>query len=326
MNDTDRPKGFSGLTPDLVISAVEEHLGVFLDGMVTPYNSYVNRVFGLADEDGNHFIAKFYRPGRWSADAIAEEHAFLADCAEAEVPVVPPLPSREGSTLAAVEGFRFAVFPRVRARTFDITSDDDFTRLGRAVGRLHRAGRTRSAPHRLRCAPESTTARYIGDIEAAGLVHPDCRAEFAECCDEALAIVADRFAAVEPASMHRIHGDLHRGNVLDSGALTILDFDDMMTGPAVQDLWMLLPGHMGDSRREMNLLLEGYEEFADFDRATVALVEPLRFMRHVYFLAWCAIQRNDEGFDARFPGWGGRAFWIAETEDLLAQLAILRGE
>ncbi len=326
MNENGLPRGFSGLAPDLVISSVEEHLGVFLDGMVTPYNSYVNRVFGLADEDGNHFIAKFYRPGRWSPEAIEEEHVFLADCAEAEVPVVPPIASRKGSTLGEVEGYRFAVFPRVRARTFDIAGEEDYARLGRAFGRLHRAGSVRSAPHRLRCTPESTTARYVRDIEDADLVHPDCRAEFFECCDEALEILSARFAAVDPASMHRIHGDLHRGNVLDSGSLTILDFDDMMTGPAVQDLWMLLPGHLDDSRREMNLLLEGYEEFADFDRATLALVEPLRFMRHVYFLAWCAIQRDDEGFDARFPGWGGRAFWIAETEDLLAQLSVLRGE
>jgi Ser/Thr protein kinase RdoA (MazF antagonist) len=326
MNDTAHPKGFSGLGPDLIISAVEAHLGVFLDGMVTPYNSYVNRVFGLADEDGNHFIAKFYRPGRWTTEAIAEEHAFLADCAEAEVPVVPPIASREGSTLGVVEGFRFAVFPRVRARTFDIAGDEDYERLGRAVGRIHRAGQARSAPHRLRCAPESTTARYVRDIENDGLVHPDCRAEFAECCEEALAIVSDRFSSVGSAATHRIHGDLHRGNVLDSGSLTILDFDDMMTGPAVQDLWMLLPGQLADSRREMNLLLDGYEEFADFDRATLSLVEPLRFMRHLYFLAWCAIQRNDEGFAERFPGWGGRAFWITETEDLRAQLAILRGE
>jgi len=317
---------FSSLTPDLVLSAVEGHLGAFLDGSITPYNSYVNRVFGIADEDGNHYIVKFYRPGRWSDEAIAEEHAFLADCAEAEVPVVPPIPAKDGATLARAEGFRFAVFPRVRARTFDIAGDEDWLRIGRAVGRLHRAGSVRAAPSRLRLTPEDTTARYLARFAQDGLVHPDCRAEFSSCCTEALGIIESRFAELAQKPAHRIHGDLHRGNILENGALTILDFDDMMTGPAVQDLWLLLPGHRAESTKEINLLLEGYEEFSEFDRASLGLIEPLRFMRHVYFLAWCAIQRRDEGFAGRFPGWGERAFWIAETEDLLTQLGFLRAE
>lgn len=317
---------FSSLTPDLVLSAVEGHLGAFLDGSITPYNSYVNRVFGIADEDGNHYIVKFYRPGRWSDEAIAEEHAFLADCAEAEVPVVPPIPAKGGATLARAEGFRFAVFPRIRARTFDITGDEDWLRIGRAVGRLHRAGTVRAAPSRLRLTPQDTTARYLARFAEEGLVHPDSRAEFSSCCTEALELIESRFAELSRAPAHRIHGDLHRGNILENGALTILDFDDMMTGPAIQDLWLLLPGHRAESTKEINLLLEGYEEFSEFDRASLGLIEPLRFMRHVYFLAWCAIQRHDEGFAGRFPGWGGRAFWIAETEDLITQLGFLHAE
>lgn len=322
----ERESAFANLTPDLVMASIERHLGVYLDGMVTPYNSYVNRVFGVADEDGNHFIVKFYRPLRWTDEAIREEHAFLADCAGAEVPVVPPIASREGDTLSFAEGFRFAVFPRIRARTFDVTTDADWLRIGRAVGRLHRASRVREAPSRLRLSPDDTTARYLARFAEEKLVHPDCRGEFDACCAEALRIIGDRFARLAPGAIHRIHGDLHRGNILDNGALTILDFDDMMTGPAIQDLWLLLPGHLADSMREMNLLLEGYEEFNEFDRTTLALVEPLRFMRHVYFLNWCAIQRDDEGFAGRFPGWGDRAFWITETEDLSSQLGFLREE
>ena len=136
------------------------------------------------------------------------------------------------------------------------------------------------------------------------------------------------FADLDLSRMRRIHGDCHRGNILehpDTG-IVLIDFDDMMTGPAIQDLWLMLPGHIGDSMKEMNLILEGYEQFCDFDRRTIALVEPLRFMRHIYFLSWCSIQRQDPGFDQRFPGWGSRAFWLQETEDLSAQLLYLAGE
>jgi len=329
MNTRETDPAFAKLTPDLVIAAVERHLGVFLDGMITPYNSYINRVFGVADEDEAQYIVKFYRPGRWHDDAIADEHAFLYDCAEAEVPVVPPVRSKDGESLGIQDGFRFAVFPRVRARTFDINGDGDWLRVGRAIGRMHRAACKRPAPSRLRCTPTDTTARYIADISGLNLVHPDCKEEFSSICAEALSIIEPLFCALGEKAMHRIHGDCHRGNILerpgpDGSAITLLDFDDMMTGPAIQDLWLLLPGHLGDSMREINLLLEGYEEFQDFDRSALALVEPLRFMRHLYFLNWCAIQRNDEGFETRFPGWGNKAFWITETEDLAAQLGYLR--
>ncbi len=340
MNQAARISGFAGLDPDSILTAIEGHLGTFLDGSLVPYNSYVNRVFGVADEDGNGYIAKFYRPGRWSDEAILEEHSFLADCAASEIPVVPPIAAdntRAASgnpaagdfpaTLGIHGDFRFAVFPRVRARTFEIERDEDWLRAGRVIGRLHAEGARRKAPNRLRLTPESTTSKYVEDFLSRGLVHPDMRDEFSEACAEGLRLVNEAFEGIDPASFIRIHGDFHRGNLLaggESAPLTVIDFDDMMTGPAVQDLWLLLPGHLSDSTKEINLLLEGYEEFREFDRTQLSLIEPLRLMRQVYFLAWCAVQREDSGFLERNPDWGGRAFWITETEDLIAQLAYLR--
>jgi Ser/Thr protein kinase RdoA (MazF antagonist) len=322
---------FMNLTPDLVMDAVESHTGLFLDGTLVPYNSYVNRVFGVTDEDENKYIVKFYRPGRWAANAILDEHAFLADCAEADIPVVAPLALARGLlspadtaniTLGEHKGFLFALFPRVRARSFDIYGDDDWIRVGRVVGRLHVAGAKRAAPSRLSMTPADTTARYVDSILENRLVHPDCLDDFARICREAIGTITERFDALAGGKGIRIHGDLHRGNLLDRGedGISIIDFDDMMTGPAIHDLWLLLPDHLENSMREMNLLLEGYEEFRDFDRRTLELVEPLRFMRHIYFLAWCAVQRNDAGFAERNPDWGTKAFWITETEDLSAQL------
>lgn len=313
---------FERLDPDRILNAVETHTALFLDGTLAPYNSYVNRVFGVTDEDENRYIAKFYRPGRWSREAILEEHRFLADCAEAEIPIVPPMAGKSGSTLGESEGFFFAVFPRVRARSFDIVCDEDWIRVGRVIGRLHAAGKARKAVSRLRLTPEATTAKYISDILSHRLVHPDCLDDFSRVCDGALSAIEPLFDALDAGSLQRIHGDCHRGNILcpAESEIILLDFDDMMTGPAVQDLWLLLPGHLEESMKEMNLMLEGYEEFSAFDRRTLALVEPLRFMRHIYFLNWCAIQREDEGFAERNPGWGSRSFWITETEDLSAQL------
>lgn len=315
---------FENLDPDTVLGAVETHTGLFLDGSITPFNSYVNRVYGVTDEDGCRYIVKFYRNNRWSDEALADEHIFLADCANFEIPV----PITVGnSPVGCSGGFRFSVFPRIAGRTFDIETEEDWIRAGALIGRVHAAGTLRKAPHRTVCDPEHTTGEYIDRLLAEGAVHPDCLNDFTAVCRESLerAKRAYRAFAGSGTGWGRIHGDCHRGNMIQKsdGTLTLLDFDDMMTGPAIQDLWLLLPGHLEDSRRELNLMLEGYEEFCPFDRSSAELVESLRFMRQIYFLNWCALQRNDPLFAERNPGWGEKAFWIRETGDLETQLDFL---
>jgi len=313
---------FENLTPDIILDAVEKHCGVFLDGSITPYNSYVNRVFGLTDDEENSLIVKFYRSDRWSEETIKDEHIFLFDCAEDEIPVIPPLIGKNGSSIGMEEGFHFAVFPRCRARTFDITSDEGWIRTGAIIGRMHQTGKKKKAAHRLNCNPEETTERYIRSLIDKNLVHPECLNEFMTICKDALKIINPLF---ENIKVHRIHGDCHRGNILEnSTGIILIDFDDMMSGPAIQDMWLLLSGHLADSMKEMNLIIEGYEQFCEFDTRTLDLVEPLRFMRHIYFLAWCAAQHEDTGFSGRFPDWGTKAFWIKETEDLSSQLEHIR--
>jgi Ser/Thr protein kinase RdoA (MazF antagonist) len=318
------PDSFESLDPDTILNAVEHHTGLFLDGSLTPFNSYINRVYGVTDEEGNRYVVKFYRNYRWSDEALADEHIFLNDCTNFEIPV--PITLGE-SPVGRSGGFRFSVFPRISGRTFDIESDEDWIRSGALIGRVHAAGRLKKAPHRTLCDPEHTTGQYINRLIAEKIVHPDCLSEFSAVCTESLerAKRAYRACAGSGADWGRIHGDCHRGNILrkSDGTLTILDFDDMMTGPAIQDLWLLLPGHLEDSRRELNLMLEGYEDFCSFDRPSAELVESLRFMRQIYFLNWCALQRNDPLFAERNPGWGEKAFWIRETGDLETQLDFL---
>jgi Ser/Thr protein kinase RdoA (MazF antagonist) len=323
---------FDGLAPQLTVQAVESSHGVVLDGTLEPYPSYVNRVYGVRTEDGAALVAKFYRPGRWSREAILDEHRFLADLAAAEVPVVAPIAGLDGATLheVAADGagdgdggtIPFAVFPRVGGRTFEPETDDDYRRLGALVGRCHAVAARGTAPHRVACEPATLTASFIDELLEADLVHPDCRPDFERIARATVARIAPLFAGV-PAG--RIHGDCHRGNLLDrpGAGLALIDFDDMMTGPAVQDAWLLLPGYAADCARELEALLEGYASFAPFDRATLRLVEPLRFMRMIYFLAWRARQRDDHWFRGSFPDWGTEAFWITETEDLRVQAAVI---
>jgi len=320
--NTDNPV-FETLTPDIIFDAVEKSFGIFPDGSITTYNSYINRVFGVRCDDDNEYIIKFYRPGRWSGNAIIDEHNFLFDCADEEIPVVAPLVSKSGSSLNNSEaGFLFAVFPRCRARTFDIANDEGWIRTGAVIGRMHQAGKKQCARHRLHCIPDETTERYISFLNERKLIHPDCAADFSRICGDAMNIIKPLFKSAE---LQRIHGDCHRGNILEnSSGIVLIDFDDMMSGPAVQDLWLLLSGHLADSMQEINLMLEGYEQFCDFDMRSLILIEPLRFMRHIYFLNWCAVQLEDKGFESRFPDWGTRAFWIRETEDLSSQLQHIR--
>jgi len=329
-----RAGSFDRLGPEAIVDAVEGCIdGLRLDGTVTAYPSYVNRVYGLQSEDGNELIAKFYRPGRWDRPTIQEEHRFLLDCAEAEIPVVAPIALNGGGTLGEViieaeeeeaeASYLFALFPKMGGRNFDAETEEDWLRLGSLVGRIHAAGDRRASPRRPICSPTALTIPLVRYLVEAGIVHPDLRAEFQSRCDGTLDLVAPLFEAVR---MRRIHGDCHRGNILDrpGEGLLVIDFDDMMTGPAAQDLWLLLPDHAESCRRELGLLVEGYESFLPFDRRELALVEPLRFMRMVFFLAWRARQRDDRWFRASFPDWGTEAFWIKELEDLSDQARIVR--
>ncbi len=332
--NTDRstPGSFDLLTPQLASGAVEQAYGLRLDGTVTPYPSYVNRVYGVRDEDGQEYITKFYRPDRWSFEAIAEEHAFLLQCREKELPVIAPLPDADGDTLLELEIDRephrdplnicFALFPKTGGRNFDPESDEDWFRIGAVVGRLHQIGSQADAEHRTHCTPDEVIGAALAELTEAQVVHPEFAEDFADLCEQVRKAIQPLFAGLP---LQRVHGDCHRGNILDrpDTGLLLIDFDDMMLAPPVQDLWLLLPGFAEDCGRELTMILDGYEQFCNFDRSTLELIEPLRFMRMVYFLAWRARQRNDYWFQQSFPDWGTKAFWSKELEDLMQQRTML---
>lgn len=309
---------FASLTPDAVIDAVETALGVRCTNVCRPLNSYINRVYEIGLADGGYAIAKFYRPGRWSREALQDELDFLSELHEAEVPVVPPLAGLGGRLLHDVGGTRFAVFPKRGGRPLDEPSADDWVQLGRLIARLHTVGARHEPRDRVRLDPQRSTLGHLDYILASGAVAPMFRAAYEESVHRLVELTAPLFADLE---VLRLHGDCHRANILHrpGEGYHLLDFDDMAVGPAVQDLWLILPDRVARARAEADLLLEGYETFLAFPYGQLKLVEPLRAMRFIHYTAWCAHQKADGGFARLAPGWGTPEFWRQEVADLETQ-------
>lgn len=314
--------GFSNLGPDQIIDAVENAIGQRMTGFTSPLPSYINRVYELQTMAGERLIAKFYRPGRWQKSAIEEEHEFMQDCSLAEVPVVLPMMLNDSSTLGEVDGISFAVFPKRLGREFEIIKDEDWERIGTLIARIHNAGQTKEASNRVCLHPLESTKEDVRQLIEGGFLSAQYKTEFKTISDKIIEIATGLFENTESI---RIHGDCHSGNILHrpENGLMIIDFDDMMMGPPIQDLWILLPEHAEKCKKELNLMIEGYEMFRSFDWNSVKLIEPLRAMRIIYFLAWCSRQANDNHFKNNFPEWGTESFWSIEINTLTNQLHII---
>jgi Ser/Thr protein kinase RdoA (MazF antagonist) len=129
---------FARLDPLAVLDAVES-VGLRGDGRLLALNSYENRVYRVGREEGQPVVVKFYRPERWSDAAILEDHAFVQELADAEVPVVPAR-VLEGKTLHSFGGFRFAVFPSRGGRAPELSDPKTLEWIGRFIGRIHAVG------------------------------------------------------------------------------------------------------------------------------------------------------------------------------------------
>jgi Ser/Thr protein kinase RdoA (MazF antagonist) len=313
---------FEHLTPEVLLDVVEEATGIPMTGLTIPLPSYINRVYELQTKSGERIIAKFYRPGRWSREAIEDEHRFLADCAESEIPVVCPLELADHSTLGRTDGIFFALFPKKAGREFEQNTTDDWGRVGALVARIHLAGGQRTVQDRITLHPLKSTRDDLNLLLGGDFIVPEYKKAFE---DLTASIVENITPLFEGAELIRIHGDCHRGNLLDrpGEGLMVIDFDDMMIGPPVHDLWLLLPDHAGRSRSEIDAILEGYEQFREFDYSSLKLIEPLRFMRIIYFLAWLARQVDDYAFRANHPDWGSENFWHHEVSDLKHQFQVI---
>lgn len=309
---------FDHLTPDAVLDFVEGALSSRCANLCRPLNSYINRVYEVQLASGDFVIPKFYRPGRWDRDALQDELDFLTDLKADEIPVIAPLADGEGTTLFSAEGMYFAVFPKMGGRICDEPREQEWLELGRLLARVHVVGSARPAVHRVIMAPREVTSMHIDYLLASGVIPAGHRAEYEEAARGVVDRIAPLFEGVEQI---RIHGDCHHQNIIHrpGESFYMIDFDDMAMGAPVHDLWMLLPGRLIDAAYEADLLLEGYEMFRDFDRSSLALIEPLRAMRFVHFTAWCAHQAADGGFARMAPDWGTPEYWRREIHELRKQ-------
>lgn len=314
---------FENLDPHMMITAVEDALDIPLTGFASPLPSYINRVYEFQAEDDTRFIAKFYRPKRWSKKGILDEHKFVASCAEEDIPVVAPIILKNKLTLDEYNGIYFSVFPKRSGREMEIIEDSDWKRLGSVIGRIHMVGSREPADNRIVMTPETSTEMDIKFLYEGNIVTQCYKTEF----DDVLKLVQELiFGLFDDIELIRIHGDCHRANILErpGEGLMVIDFDDMVMGPPVQDMWLLLPDHAEQSKREIELILDGYEQFREFDYKSMSLIEPLRLMRIIYFLTWCSRQVDDFKFQKNFPDWGSNSFWLREISDIRHQCQVVK--
>ncbi len=286
-------------------------------------NSYENRVYDLKCEDDTHIVAKFYRPGRWTVEQILEEHRFLFQLQDNEVPVCAPLTFEGEESLGTVEGITFAVWPRTGGRATDELNDLEVETLGRLVARIHNNGAAEEALYRPALTGQTYGLDSLDFLMEHDFIPEHCRARYRDAVHEVVEIY-DTLSKDVP--VHRIHGDCHLGNLLRGEAgWFFLDFDDFLTGPAVQDLWMLVPARDSHGLHQRELFLNAYRQFRDFDTSWLRLIEPLRGLRYIRYAAWIALRWEDPAFPAAFPHFGTMRYWEDETADLEEVLDFFHG-
>ncbi|WP_194756609.1 serine/threonine protein kinase [Aliidiomarina indica] len=311
---------FQGVTPDLILDAVES-VGFYPVSGLLPLNSYENRVYQFLADDQKRYVVKFYRPQRWSDEQILEEHQFTAELANAEIPVVCPL-AIAGETALQWQGFRFAVFPSIGGRALEPEQLEQLEDLGRHLGRLHLTGSARPFTFRPQLYTRAGLDEAVNELLACELLPDSLREAFRAIL---LPVVARVHAVNWDAYTHvRLHGDCHIGNLLwRPEGLTLVDFDDCRQGPAVQDLWMMLSGDRLQQQIQLETLLEGYEEFMEFDPRELHLIEPLRALRIIHYMAWLARRWEDPAFPHNFSWFAEPRYWEQQILALKEQLSAL---
>ena len=308
---------FARLSPDVVLDAAAS-VGFEGDGRLLALNSYENRVYQLGCGT-RVLVLKFYRPARWSDAQIAEEHTFTQELAAAELPVAAPL-AVEGQTLFRYAEFRFAVFPWMRGRPPELDGPDARAMLGRALARIHRIGAVSAFRERPRLTIERLGYAAREAVLASGLVPEGLESRYAQVAERLIARIEEVFRQAGTVGYVRIHGDCHLGNLLwNEHGPVFVDLDDCMSGPRIQDLWMLLSGAPFEQQRQWAELLEGYQQFAEFDFRELRLIEPLRGLRMLHHAAWVAQRWLDPAFPRAFPWFGEARNWESYVTDLAEQ-------
>lgn len=310
---------FTGLTPDLVID------GLFAAGFdvasgLLPLNSYENRVYQFSDDDNQKYVVKYYRPERWSDAQIQEEHQFAFELTDAEIPIIAPL-TRDGVSLFSHQNYRFAVYPCRGGRIFEVDNLEQLEWMGRFVGRIHAIGQKKAFQHRTSLSTDTMLVQAKFSLQQAQLVTANLEQPFFTVLDQVIEQVQQSYNKVNNI---RTHGDCHAGNILwTDKSPHFVDLDDCMMAPAIQDLWMMLSGDRQQQLLQLDTLVAGYEEFNTIDCNEFRLIESLRAMRMINYMAWLAKRWDDPAFKHSFDWFASEQYWEQQILALKQQLHAL---
>lgn len=319
------PHPFARLDPARVVAAVES-LGFYLPGEPFALNSYENRVYLVYDDDRCRWVVKFYRPERWSDETIQEEHDFLQELEDAGVAVAAPWRNAQGQSLHRHDGFRFTLFPHLPGQAPELENPDHLFALGEVIGAMHDVGARGSFQHRRRLELGSMAREASEAVLASGWLTSRQQAAYRRVTDA----LHEQLAAIELGAVRavRVHGDCHIGNVLGrDDHFALVDFDDCLMAPAVQDLWMLLTAqHEAEWQMQLSEVIEGYEQHCDFERRELRLIEPLRTLRLMRYSAWLLARRDDPAFPQAFPWLNDEGYRDAHIRELEQQRQIMENK
>ena len=313
---------FSNLSPDLILDAIDS-VGVVTDGRLLALNSYENRVYQVGVEDALPIVAKFYRPHRWDDVAILEEHAFVQTLADAEIPAVAPT-KIDSKTLFVYQDFRFSIFPKHGGRAPELDQEGVLEWIGRFIGRIHSVGALSEFKHRPALNIETFGEEPSAYLLSQGMIPKELESVYRGVVAQALDGVRRCYDRAGDVASLRLHGDCHMGNLLwtDAGP-HFVDFDDSRTGPAIQDLWMMLSGEQDEMQKQFNEILLGYEDFYDFNPRELHLIEALRTLRLIHYSAWLARRWDDPAFKVAFTWFNTQQYWQDRILELREQIALM---
>ncbi|HAS6073642.1 serine/threonine protein kinase [Vibrio vulnificus] len=310
---------FDALTPDFMWYALGS-IGIRAESGLLPLNSYENRVYQFTDEERRRFVVKFYRPERWTPAQIVEEHQFTQELVENDIPVAAPV-NINGATLHHYQGYQFALFNSVGGRQFEVDNLDQLEWVGRFLGRIHQVGAKQRFQHRPSIGLDEYLYQPRALLQQCNMIPMHLENSFFQDLDRLIAAIEAQWP--KNTQSIRLHGDCHPGNILWRDGPMFVDLDDARNGPAVQDLWMLLNGDRQEKLMQLDILLESYGEFSDFSHQELKLIEPLRGLRMVHYMAWLAKRWQDPAFPLAFPWFNEPKYWEGQVLAFKEQIAAL---
>lgn len=328
-------KGFFALSPNIVLDSIENSLlinGKFVrsTGVILALNSIENRVYEIELEGGKRIVAKFYRPNRWSPEQIIEEHQFTTQLVEAEIPVVAPLKLENGKSIELLsktlgknsENVMFSVYEKVGGRLRDELNVADVRSCAKYISQIHNIGETLGPSIRRHLDVKTYIDAPLKILSHEKWMSKDYWPHYENLAIQLKNIAEQKLPYIKKI---RIHGDCHVGNVIWNwnDEPLFVDFDDSMTGPAVQDLWMMIRGRELEDEKLKEQYLEAYSYFREFDQNELKIIEVLRGMRLIYYSSWIAQRWEDPSFPHYFPNFASPSYWQEEIQALREILELI---